>query len=242
MKHLDLFSGIGGFALAAKWCGMDTIAFCEIDKDARASLLKNFPNVPIFKDVRSLHAADLPSPPDVITGGYPCQPFSLTGLRRGEEDDRHLWPEIKRIIRELRSEGKQPTWCVFENVYGHLSMGLDQVLFDLEREGYSCWTFIVPACAVGAAHKRDRVWLVANSQREGWEGREPDNGIFGSEKEAHTEFSDCLSGTWDEMDRRSRGLRSSDGISVKVVRAECKGYGNAIVPQVAYEILRCLGT
>jgi len=111
--------------------------------------------------VRELRAEDITEPVDVICGGYPCQPFSLAGKRGGETDDRHLWPEYLRLIREIR-----PAWVVAENVIGHVSMGLDQVLFDLENENYACWTFIIPACAVNAPHRRDRVWIVANNRGE----------------------------------------------------------------------------
>ncbi len=159
---LDLFSGIGGFSLGLTRAGFRTVAFCEIEEYPRAILRKHWPDVPIFEDVRELHATDLPEPVGLICGGYPCQPFSVAGKRGGATDDRHLWPEIVRIIRELDATTGKPPWCIFENVAGHVSMGLDQVLFDLEVEGYSAWPFIVPACAVNAPHRRDRVWIVAH--------------------------------------------------------------------------------
>ena len=158
---LDLFSGIGGFSLGLTRAGFRTTAFCEIEEYPRSILQKHWPTVPIFNDVKELHASDLPEPIDLICGGYPCQPFSVAGQRKGKNDDRHLWPEIVRIIRELDATTGKPTWCIFENVSGHVSMGLDQVLFDLEAEGYAAWPFIVPACAVNAPHRRDRVWIVA---------------------------------------------------------------------------------
>ena len=95
---------------------------------------------------------------DLICGGYPCQPFSHAGQRRGSEDDRHLWPEVKRLVASIR-----PRWCLFENVAGHISMGLDEVLSDLESEGYTCWPVVIPACAVDAPHRRDRVWVLASN-------------------------------------------------------------------------------
>jgi DNA (cytosine-5)-methyltransferase 1 len=162
MKVLDLFSGIGGFSLGLERAGMETIAFCEIEKYPCSILKKHWPDVPIFNDVKELHAKDLPGAVDLICGGYPCQPFSVAGKRAGKDDDRHLWPEIVRIIRELDATTGKPDWCIFENVGGHVSMGLDQVLADLEGEGYTCWPFIIPACAVNAPHRRDRVWIVAN--------------------------------------------------------------------------------
>jgi len=156
---LDLFSGIGGFSLGLERTGgFETAAFCEYAEWPRKVLAKHWPNVPIFDDVRILKGSDIDGPIDVICGGYPCQPFSTAGRRKGQEDDRHLWPEFNRLVVELR-----PTWVIGENVAGHISMGLDDVLSDLERQGYAARTFVVPACATGAPHRRDRVWTVANA-------------------------------------------------------------------------------
>lgn len=157
LRHLDLFSGIGGFSLGLERTGgFKTVAFCEIDPYCQRVLRKNWPEVPIEKDVRAINAEKYK--PDVITGGYPCQPFSTAGKRRGEEDDRHLWPSMFAIIRATR-----PTWVIGENVAGHVTMGLDSVLSDLESEGYACRPFIIPACAAGAYHRRDRIWIVAHA-------------------------------------------------------------------------------
>ena len=158
LKVLDLFSGIGGFSLGLERTGgFETVAFCEIEPFAQRVLKKHWPDVPCFDDVRKLTGADI-GPVDVICGGYPCQPFSSAGKRQGAADDRHLWPEFMRLVAELR-----PSWVIGENVAGHISMGLDDVLADLETEGYACRTFIIPACAVGASHRRDRVWTVGYS-------------------------------------------------------------------------------
>lgn len=158
LRVLDLFSGIGGFSLGLERTGgFETIAFCEYEAFPRAVLRKHWPDVPCFPDVRTLKGSDIEGPVDVICGGYPCQPFSTAGQRRGKEDDRHLWPEFSRLVAELR-----PTWVVGENVAGHISMGLDDVLSDLEGQGYACRSFVIPACAVGAVHRRDRVWTVAH--------------------------------------------------------------------------------
>jgi len=156
VKHLDLFSGIGGFALAARWVDWETVGFCEIDPYCQKVLRKHWPDVPIYDDVRSL-AGETVGHVDIITGGYPCQPFSLAGKRRGAKDDRHLWPEFARLIHELR-----PAWIVGENVAGHITMGLDEVLSDLEGCGYTAETFVIPACATDAPHRRDRLWITAN--------------------------------------------------------------------------------
>lgn len=161
LRVLDLFSGIGGFSLGLERTGgFETVAFCEYEAFPRAVLAKHWPDVPCFPDVRTLKGSDIDGPVDVICGGYPCQPFSTAGQRRGKEDDRHLWPEFSRLVAELR-----PTWVIGENVAGHISMGLDDVLSDLEGQGYACRTFVIPACAVGAPHRRDRVWTVAHAHR-----------------------------------------------------------------------------
>ena len=160
LRVLDLFSGIGGFSLGLERTGgFETVAFCEYEAFPRAVLAKHWPDVPCFPDVRTLKGSDIDGPVDVICGGYPCQPFSTAGQRRGKEDDRHLWPEFSRLVAELR-----PTWVIGENVAGHISMGLDDVLSDLEGQGYACRTFVIPACAVGAPHRRDRVWTVAHAK------------------------------------------------------------------------------
>ena len=156
--HIDLFSGIGGFALACRWAGIETIAFCEIEKYAQRVLRKNFPGIRIFEDVRQFPATEFREP-FLLTGGYPCQPFSQAGKRRGAEDDRHLWPSMFGIIRTSR-----PTWILAENVAGHVTLGLDQVLADLESEDYAVQPIIVPACAVDAPHRRDRVWILGNAK------------------------------------------------------------------------------
>ena len=171
MRALDLFSGIGGIALAAEWAGIETAAFCEIEPYCRRVLARHWPGVPIYEDVRELTRESLERDGvmndgaiDLICGGYPCQPFSTAGKRRGKADDRHLWPEMFRLIRELR-----PAWVVGENVAGHVSLGLDDVLSDLESEGYTCRAFLIPAAGVGAPHKRERVFIVAHADGFGWD-------------------------------------------------------------------------
>ena len=166
MRHVDLCSGIGGFSLAFEEVGLSkTIMFCDTEKWCRDILAKHWPNVPITEDVKELANDPRRNVPDcdILTAGYPCQPFSVAGKQRGTEDDRHIWPYIFRIVTS-----KRPTWCVFENVYGHVGMGLDEVLHDLEGEGYATRTFIVPASGIGARHKRDRLWIVAHTGRKLW--------------------------------------------------------------------------
>ena len=162
MKHIDLFSGIGGFALAARWMGWETVQFVEIDKFCQKVLSKNFPNIPIYGDIKEFDGTKLRGTIDIITGGFPCQPYSIAGRRKGTEDDRHLWPEMLRIIREV-----QPTFIVGENVYGLVNwnggMVFEEVQTSLEAEGYEITPVILPACAINATHRRDRIWFVADS-------------------------------------------------------------------------------
>ena len=226
MRHLDLFSGIGGFALAARWAGIETVAFCEIEEFPRKVLNKNFPGIPIHHDIRELDGKDYEGI-DLITGGYPCQPFSSAGKRKGQEDDRHLWPEMLRIITQAR-----PAWVVCENVSGHITLGLDEVLTDLESEGYAARAFIIPACAKNADHRRDRVWIVANAT--GLRQQESNINLqMSKEYTIHSRFRHEI-----EWLDKSELIRAVDGVPDQLDRL--KSLGNAIVPQVAYEILRCI--
>lgn len=154
MTHLDLFSGIGGFALAAQAAGFQTIGFSEVEPYACKILKRHWPEVPNYGDIRNVRGIAC----DLITGGFPCQPFSLAGKRKGASDDRALWPEMLRVISESR-----PRWVLGENVPGIISMELDRVLSDLENLHYTVWPLVVPACAVDAKHRRSRVWIVAHA-------------------------------------------------------------------------------
>jgi DNA (cytosine-5)-methyltransferase 1 len=156
LKLLDLFSGIGGFSLAAEWAGFETVAFCERDKFCQQVLKKHWPDVPIHDDIKTLKGF----PVDMITAGFPCQPFSVAGKQKGINDDRYLWPDTMRLIREC-----QPTWCILENVPGIIPH-LDPILEDLENEAYDWRAFLIPASSVGAPHKRERLWIVANRNSE----------------------------------------------------------------------------
>lgn len=171
MRHVDLCSGIGGFALGFEWAGLSKpVLFCDIDPWSRKVLRKNWHDVPIAEDVKELANDPERFVPDcdILTAGYPCQPFSVAGKQRGAEDDRHIWTEIRTIV-----EAKRPAWCVFENVYGHVRMGLDEVLSDLEGASYATKAFIVPACAVNAPHRRDRVFIIGRNVGDSEHARSP---------------------------------------------------------------------
>jgi len=280
LTHLDLFSGIGGFALAAKWNGYRTVGFCDNEPYAQAVLKKHWPEVPCHKDIREVRG-DLYAGVTLLTGGFPCQPFSVAGKQRGKDDNRYLWPEMCRVIREAR-----PAWIIGENVAGIVNLALDAVCADLEAEGYEVEPIIVPACAVDAPHRRDRVWIIAKYMADS---------VSLSERSAHRSKEwNCVRGRQDEdiSQRNKMGCNSSDsrenvanatglgiqghgagwlkesqthgceGLSLckskrskqsewlpepdvdRVVNGvrnrvdRIKGLGNAIVPQVAAEIIR----
>lgn len=173
MRILDLFSGIGGFSLGLHMAGgFETVQFVEIDPYCQRVLAKNFPGVPIHDDIRTYRPA--PGSADLVCGGFPCQPFSHAGKRQGAADDRDLWPQMAHVIAAVR-----PAWVVGENVAGFIQMELDRSISDLESLGYAVQAFCIPACAVNAPHRRDRVWIVAyregNRLEKQWlsaEGRE----------------------------------------------------------------------
>jgi DNA (cytosine-5)-methyltransferase 1 len=261
LRVLDLFSGIGGFSLGLERTGgFETAAFCEYEAFPRAVLAKHWPGVPCFPDVRELKGEDIDGPIDVICGGYPCQPFSTAGKRRGAEDDRHLWPEFARLVAELR-----PAWVIGENVAGHISMGLDNVLSDLERQGYACRSFVIPACAVDAPHRRDRVWTVghaindkglANRSRssekrlalagkamadannaglQGWTQAENLGSKRAGRNEQSQRCADLPRSAWKPEPCVGR---VAHGISRRVDRL--KALGNAVVPQIPEMIGRAI--
>ena len=158
LKVLDLFSGIGGFSLALESTGhFQTIGFVENDEYCQAVLRHHFPEVPILGDIKNVTKETVPTRPDVICGGFPCQPFSVAGDQRAKDDPRHLWPEMLRIIKE-----QKPTWVVGENVSGLVKLGLDEILDEMEDQGYSTRTFNIPAFSVGAPHQRQRLWIIGH--------------------------------------------------------------------------------
>ena len=198
LRHLDLFSGIGGFSLGLEATGgFETVAFCDIEKYCLEILEKRYPGVPRYTNIKELNHDTIKTdgvfPIDIITGGYPCQPFSVAGRKKGEKDPRHLWPEMFRLVQELR-----PSWVIGENVSGHIKLGLDTVLKNLESEGYAARTFSISASSIGANHQRERVWIIANSER---------NGLTTSEKRGGFEK------TISEQQKRENNAFNSEGAS-----------------------------
>ena len=307
-KHIGLFEGIGGFSLAASWMGWETIAWCEWNEFGQKVLNYHFPKAKGHGDITKTDFTIYRGQCDIVTGGFPCQPYSQAGKRKGKEDDRHLWPEMLRAIKEI-----QPSWIVGENVLGlvNWSGGLvfHEVQTDLEAAGYEVFPYVLPACAVNAPHRRDRVWFVAHRNSNGQYGGNSKHEKYTSEgrqyaqhdiKQAITtnangtgrkKFNDAtisnnqkrISRSNDvmytdstikqgehirqkgerEFDRsnsrngingwenfptqhpirsRNDGLPCKlDGITFPKWRNESiKAYGNAIVPQVAYEIFKVI--
>lgn len=219
LTHLSLFSGIGGLDLAAEWAGITTIGQCEWAKYPAKILEKHWPNVPRWKDIRTLTGDSFYERTgrrtvDIISGGFPCQPFSVAGKQRGKEDDRYLWSEMVRVIKELR-----PTWIVGENVAGIVRMALPDILSELEACGYRTRTFLVPACAIGARHRRYRVAIVGYSEHNGLSSAAVARGVGttgGGEQESErsdSNVSDSDNGSRDV--RRDRKLSAAEEIERK---------------------------
>ena len=283
MRHIGLFAGIGGFELAARWMGWNTIAWSEWDPFCQKVLSYHFPEAKGYGDIKQADFTQYRGQCDILTGGFPCQPYSVAGKRLGKEDERHLWPEMLRVIREVR-----PRWIIGENVRGLLSWNegvvFEEVCSDLESEGYEVQAFIIPAASVGAPHRRERVWIIAHSDnsRSGdgfgqvqttdaeiskrYDYAEPCDSNYGIVANAeNSRLSTCFEGQRQEQFRR-RDERTSfsehwenfptispvcggddgipselDGITLPKWRKESiKAYGNAIVPQVAYQLFQAI--
>jgi len=256
MNHGSLFSGIGGFDLAAEWAGWNNKFHCEWNLFGQKVLKHYFPNSISYYDITktdfSIHKGTI----DVLSGGFPCQPYSVAGKRLGKADERHLFPEMLRVIKEI-----QPRYIVGENVRGLVNWGggvvFNEVCADLERQGYEVQPFIIPAAGVNAPHRRDRIWFIAysNNKRtssrfekiQGKNGEIPkwnNNAKFSNSNFKH----DSSKREWEKYSIEHPICCGNDGISEKLDgitfskwRTESiKAYGNAIVPQVAYEIFKII--
>lgn len=247
MNALSLFSGIGGLDLAAEWAGFKTVAFCEQNEFCQKVLRKHWPGAKIYDDVRTIDTSELPRI-ELLHGGYPCQPFSVAGRQLGRHDDRHLWPAMFEVVQR-----KKPTWVVAENVKGHITLGLDEVLRDLESAGYAARTFVIPACAIGANHTRERVFTVAHAAGDGLNDREGSastKAADGNEAQGQDEAGDAerCSRVRAGLEWRSHeawgwrvkpGIRRvANGIPDRLDRL--KSLGNAVVPQQAYPIFAAI--
>ena len=245
MKHLDLFSGIGGFALAARWMGWQTVQFVEIDSFCQKVLNKNFPNVPIHGDIKTFNGEQYRGTIDILTGGFPCQPFSKAGKREGSKDSRFLWPEMRRVIQEI-----EPSVVIAENVPGILrredGLAFEQICVEMEDLNYQVWPTIIPASGVGSWHRRDRVWITCAKT---YPLNTNTNGFGSHRKKVHKQRSVelrneqiCLPGPLVSKDVRygtdPRVFRNINGLPDRVDRI--KSLGNAIVPQVAFEIFKAI--
>jgi DNA (cytosine-5)-methyltransferase 1 len=203
MRHGSLFSGIGGFDLAAEWMGWENVFHCEWNEFGQKVLKHYWPNAESFGDITKTDFTKYENTIDIISGGFPCQPYSLAGKRKGKEDERHLWPEMLRAIREIR-----PRWILGENVFGLInwSGGLvfDEVQTDLEAEGYEVFPYVLPACSKDAPHRRDRIWFVAHSNGNGGGGKNAggneSEGEGGGLQEQHKmELSEKSNGVWESF-------------------------------------------
>ena len=230
MQIIDLCSGIGGFSLAGHSLGWETILFCEKEPFPRAVLKDKFPGIPVFEDVFKLTKKDIdgliqPNRPVIQLCGWPCQPFSVAGARQGTEDSRHLWPEMYRLIREIR-----PDYVIGENVPGLLNIEggvvFEQVCLDLESEGYEVQAFVLPACATGAPHRRDRVWIVAysNEVRRG-SGFRSISEANGEISEWHENAESCNAGAGNDANAQEiRCGRGSNTDSNSEEREVCEDF------------------
>lgn len=291
MNHGSLFSGIGGFDLASEWMGWDNKFHCEWEDFPRKILKHYWPEAESYGDIKQTDFTIWRDRIDILTGGFPCQPYSSAGKRLGKEDDRHLWPEMLRAIREIK-----PRWVIGENVRGLVNWNeglvFEEVHSELEAEGYEVQSFLLPACGVGAPHRRDRIWFVAYSdgaikrdgqrkntqeKREIHRDEESDvsrelssdgnasdssgerlqrnelNGSLAREERKHENSRVSASElykikNWEQFPTQSPICGGDDGIPSELDnitfskwrRESIKGYGNAIVPQVVYQIFKAI--
>ena len=234
LSVIDLFSGIGGFSLGLESTGhFETVEFWETDPFCQEVLRKHWKDVPIYEDVRYFGLNRQPTQADVVCGGFPCQPFSVAGKRKGADDERYLWEAMFRVVQEAK-----PSWVVCENVKGLINYGLERMVSDLEREGYSVQTFLIGAEGLGLPHKRERVFVVAYSE----DNRRNRRCLSaGDDKKKSCKRKTITSSGFvfreDGAEALSRVCRNYYGIPSKLDKGKrLKALGNAVVPQIIMRI------
>ena len=270
MNHISLFTGIGGIDLASEWAGFDTILQVENEPYCLQVLEKHWPNVERCTDIRGLDGRKYRGSVDLVSGGFPCQPYSGAGKRKAFDDDRDLWPEMFRVIQEVR-----PTWVLGENVVGFTSLGLDRTISNLEDEAdYEVQTFNIPACAVGAWHQRARIFVVAYSRRNAEGSKEkperPSGHTSGCSSRTDSRIKETVADSdikglqrgkeaGNSTEERKEAVQQSPGCSrpkgefwksepnvgrvahgVQNRVHRLRALGNAVVPQQVYPILEAI--
>jgi len=251
MRHGSLFSGIGGFDLASEWMGWDNVFHCEIDPFCQRVLKHHFPNATTHTNITDVNFRHYRGHIDIISGGFPCQPYSQAGRRRGSDDPRHLFPQMLRCIREI-----QPQWVVGENVHGIITWNDGEVFEDIHTqmgaEGYEMQSFVLPASSVGAPHQRNRTFFIGrnitHTDMFGCERRHKQGATTGTtHKEERVETSDRTR-IWETMPTQSPICGGDDGIPKRMDditipkwrRESIKAYGNAVVPQLIFAIFQAI--
>lgn len=252
MIHASLFSGIGGFDLAANWVGWDNAFTCEIDPFCNKILSHYWPDIDHHSNIKTTCFTQYEGKIDVLSGGFPCQPFSVAGKQKGTGDDRYLWPEMLRAIREIK-----PQWVVGENVHGIITwsegMVFEQVCTDLEAEGFKVVPFLLPACGVNAPHQRYRTWFIAychdnkcftRSSLDKQRGQTASTNGCTVSGNTDSAWRTLSTKTWDNFPTQSGVCSRDDGIPggldgitfPKWRKESIKGYGNAVVPVLVKQI------
>ena len=241
MNGLSLFSGIGGLDLAFEWADGNVMAMCEINPYCQKVLRKHWPNTPIYSDIHELSKeviqnAGIFETIDIIYGGFPCQPFSVAGEQKGKDDSRYLWPEFSRLVGEFK-----PRWVLAENVSGILSIAADDVCRDLERQDYEVGIWDYEAAAVGAPHRRERIFFVAHSRRSLLQRSDKQKILRNEAEEGTSHISEQPSsayGLYGQWQSEPRMDRVAYGLSHRVDRL--RALGNSVVPQQVYPLFKAI--